>query len=1084
MRTLVLLLLGCLFVSASQAQISAKLFRYADISDSQIVFVYGGDIWLVPKSGGTAAQVTHSPGEESWPRFSPDGSRIAYTASYNGNEDVYVMPSTGGLPIRVTYQSHADRLVDWHPDGERLVFASPRERGLRGPSRLFIVDAGGGLAQPLPMPYGELASFAPDGNRLAYITKITERYPFKRYLGGLASDIIVFDLGTNTAERITDYPGNDGKPAWVGDDIYFVSDRGPDVRLNVWKYDTNTAAFEQVTNFADFDVTMLSAGGVELVFEAGGQMYLLDTNTGSSSAIDIDVVSDISLELPRSEDVSGMIRNVSASPEGKRVVFEARGELFNAPVKDGFTLNMTQASGSYDRDPAWSPDGETVAYWSDKSGEYEIHLAPREGHGGAGAARQLTNRRSGYGYTLHWSPDSKKLAFIDEKNDVVIADVASGELTVAANTIWNLFGHSGREGYPIAWSPDSRWIAFTRFAENHNGTIVLYNVETGSTHEVTRGFYDDQNPVFSTDGKYLFYLTDRNLSAAYSALDATWIYPNVQQIASVGLTRDVPSLLAPRNDVVGDSDAEEDTSDVVVTVDPDGFESRIVLLPPGAGNYGSLMAFEGKLVYRRSTNTGADADSDPPTVRYFDLEEREEKTIVSGVGSVEATADGASLLISSGGKYGIVDVMPDQEISDPIPVDGLLMELVPREEWRQIFTDTWRRHRDMFYDPNMHGVDWDELRARYGALVDEARTRWDIAFLQSELASELSAGHTYTRAGDTESVDLIETGFLGIDWRLNNGKFQIGRIVRPAAWDTEVRSPLDRPGLDVAEGDYIHAVNGRQLDPAKDPYAAFEGLAGSTVSLTVSRSGESADARQVLVELLTTQEERTLRHLEWIENNRRMVDELSDGKLGYVYMTDTSTRGQLELVRMYYGQLDREGFVIDERFNGGGQLADRFLELLTRPVVYNLHWRNGRDHTWPFEANTGPMGMLINGWAGSGGDGLPWAFQELEAGPIVGERTVGILVGPATGHTLIDGGGITVPGARLYDNDGHWFWEGEGVTPDIEVWDDPNLLVQGRDPQIERVVVEVLALIPGQPSAMTPAPALEDRSGRGGAREN
>ena len=395
------------------------------------------------------------------------------------------------------------------------------------------------------------------------------------------------------------------------------------------------------------------------------------------------------------------------------------------------------------------------------------------------------------------------------------------------------------------------------------------------------------------------------------------------------------------------------------------------------------------------------------------------------------------------------------------------------------FNDAWRRHRDFFYDPNMHGLDWEEMKTRYGALIDDARTRWDVNNIISNLVSELSAGHTYTFGGDAEQVKPVRTGFLGIDWALENGKYRIKRIVRPAAWDTEVRSPFDQSGVDVKAGDYILSVNGMALDTSKDPYAAFEGLDGKTVALQISRTGSAATAKQHIIETLSPSEEVRLRYLEWIENNRKMVDKLSDGQLGYVYMSNTSGRGQLELVKMYYGQLDKKGFIIDERFNGGGQLADRFLELITRPVVYNLHWRHGKDHTQPIKTNTGPKGMLINGWAGSGGDGLPWAFQELKAGPIVGERTLGILVGPATGHRLIDGGGITVPGARLYDNDGHWFWEGEGVRPDIKVWDDPNLLVQGRDPQMERVVEEVLKLIDTKPAMKTPAPALEDRTADG-----
>lgn len=1088
-KVLLILLALVWLTGAVPAQIPAKLMRYVDVSGNQICFVYGGDIWLADKNGGTAVQLTRSPGEESWPRFSPDGGQIAYTASYNGNPDVYVIPVQGGVPHRVTFPSTADRLIDWHPDGKRLLFASARASGVRGINQFYLVPATGGLPERLPVPYGELASFSGDGKQLAYVTKITENYPFKRYRGGLSSDVIVYDLETGRAKNITNNHAIDGKPAWAGPYIYFLSDRDSLMRLNIWRYDTRSGKIEQITKMTDFDVVYMAAGPQEIVFECGGRLYLLDYKTLNYKPVDVRAVSDLANEIPRRVDVSRLVNRLVLSPQAKRVAVEARGEIFDIPVKEGFSLNLTNSSGSFDHHPAWSPDGLTLAYWSDRGGEYQIYLRKA---GPPAEEKALTQRTKGYGYTLYWSPDSKALAFIDETGTIRIVKAENGE-TVNAGQIRSGASHPALEGYILAWSPDSHWLAFTENLANAHDAIFLYNLETGTKHQATSGFYQDYGPVFSRCGRYLFYYTDRTMQPVYSGLqDGTWVYPNSTQIACLSLTPDAPSPLLPKNDSITPKPAEENPKaadekekkkepappkTTPVEIDFTGIESRLVLLPVKAGNFDSLFAFKDKIVFMRAPHAGAGVRTNQ--LMLLDLQTLKEETVMEEIDEASLSADGESLLVKSGPRYGVISPAPGQKIKDAIPLDNLTMNLVPKDEWQQIFNDTWRRYRDFFYDPAMHGVDWLKLRERYGAMVKDARTRWDLTNICSNLQAELSAGHTYTFGGDAEQVTPVATGFLGIDWKLEEGTYRIGRIVRPAPWDTAARSPFDAPGISVKEGDTIHAVNNVDLQTGLDPYAAFDGQAGKTVVLLISSSGKRAEAKNVVVKCLTAAEEYTLRNLEWIESNRRQVEKLSGGKLGYVYMSNTSGQGQSELVRMFYGQLDKEGFVIDERFNGGGQLADRFLELLRRPVVYNIHWRYGRDTTQPVKANNGPLGMLINGWAGSGGDGLPWAFQELKAGPIVGERTMGILVGPATGHILIDGGGITVPDGRLYDNDGHWFWEGEGVAPDFEVWDDPDLLMQGRDPQLEKVVDEVMKLTVTKPRHVTPAPAPENRTADG-----
>lgn len=1073
-------------VHGADAAISARLMRFMDVSDQRIAFVYGGDVWLVDRAGGEAVQLTHSPGEESWPRFSPDGTELAYSASYGGNVDVYVMPVSGGVPTRVTHDSHDDRMVDWHPDGERLLFASTRASGSQRFSRFFLVDKDGGLPELLDVPYGELGSFSPDGTRLAYVTRLAEERPFKRYRGGFSSDVYIYDLRDDTVVKVTDSPAIDAKPAWVGDRLFFLSDDDESMRLNVWVHELRDGSTRRVTDFEDFDVSYLGSNDDTLVFDAENGLFLMDAEERVAREVPVTVVSDLAAEMPRMLDVSDAIQGAAAGPDGKRVVFEARGELFDVPAKEGYSLNLTRSSGAFDHGPAYSPDGDTLAFWSDRSGEYEIHLLTP---GSSEAPRQLTDRGEGFGYRLHWSPDGRRIAWIDERQIINVVEVESGRVREAAEARYYGYylSHGSRGRYAMAWSPDGRWLAFPQGRANGRSGISVYDVDADRVHAVTSGYYSDSHPAFSADGDHLFFHSERNHEAVYSDLDATWIYPNSTQIAAVALQPDTPTLVAVRNDsfegaAEDDADAGDDEGDQApppVEIDFEGIEARLVVLPPRAGNFGDLHPFPGKLVYLREPNSGA-AEEQGDLV-FYDLEAREEKVVLAGVAEASPTADGEALLVRVKRNWGVVAPEPEQKLEDPVPLDGLVMSLVPREEWTQIYTDTWRRYRDFFYDPDMHGLDWDAVGDKYGALLPDVRTRWDLARLQFHLLGETSAGHTYVRAGEVEPVEERETGFLGIDWAERSGRYRVGRIVRPSPWESEVRSPFDRSGVDVREGDYIHAVDGTPLTSGRDPYAAFAGLAGRTVALRVSRDGREANARQVVVETLTEDEENLLRKLEWIEGNRLRVEELSDGRLGYIYMTNTGGRGQQELVRMFYGQLDKEGFVLDERFNGGGQLADRFLELLQRPVVYNLHWRHGRDHMYPAETNLGPVGLLINGWAASGGDGLPWGFQELEAGPIVGENTMGILVGPATGHRLVDGSGITVPGARLYDNDGHWFWEGEGVSPDIRVWDDPAQLARGRDPQLERLVQELMPLVDAAPS-MTPAPPREDRTA-GGMRD-
>jgi tricorn protease len=1078
----------------ASAQIDAHMFRYPDVSADQIAFVYAGDIWVVDKGGGVAKRLSSPPGEESFPRFSPDGARIAFSGNYDGNIDIYVVPAGGGAAERVTYHPDPDRLLDWTPDGGELLFASPRTSGTGRFRQLFTVSAAGGLPQRLPVAYGEFGTLSPDGSTLAFTPKSREFRNWKRYRGGMAPEIWTIDLESLEAFNLSDSDANDMQPMWFGDTVYFLSDRGPQKRLNIWSIPAAGGTARQVTNFTDFDVSWPAIGPSDMVFEAGGRLWRLELPAEELVEVEVEVVTDLAGVRPRRIKVADRIEWGDISPSGKRAVFEARGNIHTVPAEHGPVLQLTTSSGSAERFPAWSPDGATIAYWSDASGEYELVLHPTDP---SKQPRTVTELGPGYRYQIQWSPDSKKIAFIDHTATIFVYDVAKDTMTEVDRFRFML--HGGRRAFRASWSADSRWLAYARDQGNFNNAIFLYDTVDGERHQVTSGFFSDFGPVFDPDGSYLYYLSNRTLEPIYSDVDTTWIYPNSTVVVAAPLRSDVASPLAPRNDEEGadeDDDEEEESNgeaeddggknkkgkkdDVEekkdkpepVEIELEGFESRIVVLPPDAGNFGRLDAVSGKVVFHRAPNSGSGDEASP--LLYWDLEEREEKTIISDIDDYEISTDGKKLIVVKDDRFAIVDVGADQKMEKTLATDALETVLDPRAEWRQMFRDVWRTYRDIFYDANMHGLDWDDLGERYGSLIDHAASRWDVNFLIGELIAEVSASHTYIFGGDLETPRRRQIGLLGVDWTIEDGAYRIERIVRGAPWNNEARSPIAESGVEISEGDYVLAVNGRPLDVTRDPYAAFEGLAGQTVQLTVNDSPSMEGARRVLVETLGS--ERRLRNLEWIDRNRRRVAELSGGRIGYVFVPDTGIRGQTELVRQFSSQMKNDGLIIDERFNGGGQIPDRFVELFNRRVIARIFFRHGESLSWPPVTHVGPKAMLINGWAGSGGDAFPDIFKTLEVGPLVGERTWGGLIGPATRHGLIDGGGFTAPQGRFYGpDDSVWFAEGHGVDPDIPVVDHPGAMAKGGDPQLEKAVEVILDMLAENPPTEPEVPLFEER---------
>jgi len=1100
------------------AQIDARMFRQPSVSKDQIAFVYAGDIWLVPKKGGTAVRLTSSPGEESFPRFSPDGTRIAYSASYDGNVDVYVVPATGGEPKRLTYHPMADRALGWTPDGKRVLFASSRESGRQRYNQFFTVSLDGGLPEKLPVPYGEFGTYSPDAKQFVYMPMSQDFRNWKRYRGGWAPDLMLFDLKSFATKNLTSNPANDAQPMWHENTIYFLSDRGSNERNNLWAYDLSKNSVRQITQFSDFDITFPSIGPDSIVFQAGGLLYLLDLATEKPVEVSVHVVTDQTTLRPKTAKVESVIDAASVSPTGKRAVFAARGDVLTVPAEFGAVVNVTRSSGVAERYPRWSPDGKTMAYWSDRTGEYELALRPADG---SGPEKSVTTLGPGFRYSPQWAPDSKKIAFIDQAMRIRIYDGNTSKTTqIDQSPEW--IDHGSLEAFRIEWSPDSRWLTYSRPTKEGNRAIFLYDTKAAKLHQATTGYLNDTQPTFDPEGKYLFYASDREFDPVYGSFDNSWTYPNPTKLVAVPLRRDVKSPLAARNDDENaaldtnpkkddsskpadkkpdekkpeennskektayenkaqdkkpeEKPAEEKKTDdralspANVDIDLDAFEARAVVLPPKGGNYADLQAIKGKLLYRRQPRTGSGDEKNP--IVCFDFAEREEKTVLDDADSFETTADGKKMLVESKKKFAILDIKAAQKFEKPLVTADMEAPVDPRAEWRQIFRDVYRFERDFFYDPNMHGVNWEALGERYSKVLEGAVTRWDVDFLIGEFIGELNASHTYHGGGDMEQAPQRSVGLLGVDWELSNGAYRIKRIIRGGPWDSSVRSPLDEPGVMVKEGEYVLAVNGIPLDTKSDPWASFQGLGDKTVVLTVNSSPSTAGARQAVVKCLASETE--LRFRGWIEERRQIVDRATNGKIGYIYVQSTGVDAQNELVRQFMAQWKKDGLIIDERWNSGGQIPDRFIELLNRPILAYWAVRDGAIQQWPPVALRGPQVMLINGWSGSGGDAFPTYFREAGLGPLIGTRTWGGLIGISGAPSLVDGGGVTVPTFRMFDPKGQWFAEGHGVEPDIAVDDDPAQLAAGNDPQLARAIKEVTERAAKAPKAPT-RPEYEKR---------
>jgi tricorn protease len=1027
--------------------------------------------------------------------------------NYDGGKDLYTVSVDGGIPFRVTHHPATETLCDWTGQ-DQLLFFSTMQAGLARQDQLFIVSPLGGLPQKLPVPYGADASISPCGEWLAY-TPFTRNFrTWKRYRGGWASEIWLFNLKNYTSEKITTWEGTDTYPMWHGHKLYYLSDRGENHRLNLWAYDTQTKEHQPLTHFSAFDCKFPALGpGTdgegEIVFQNGSDLYLANLASGATRTVQVMIPGARPKLRTQRIAVSDRITNWGLSSTAKRIVVEARGDLWTLPQKNGPVLNLTRTSGVAERSPAWSPDGRWIAYFSDQSGEYELYIRQSDGKS---EPQALTSGGAVFRYDPTWSPDAKRIAFTDKTGALYVHTVESKDTKFVDQDPW-----AGRAA--VNWSHDSTWLAYTKTGENRQSAIWLYDVEANKSHQVTSGFFNDTAPTFDRKGEFLFFASNRAFDTLIHS-EVAWSYMHVD----TGILMAAPLRAEVQNPFLAKSDEEtwetgkEEKADVPkdatsttdelskdgekekdnaadqeskdkkepIKIDLEGFEQRAFQLPVKKGEYSGGIAVNdsGKLLYVR----GSRLPGVQSAVYILDLadEKKEEKTVLSDCGSFQITADGKKLGVRKGDRFYIVDAAADQKLEDAIGTGDMVAAIEPQAEWRQLFRDGWRVMRDFFYDPNMHGVDWQAMYDHYVQMLEDCQSREDVSFVIDEMIAELNVGHAYNRGNpDLEEEPRVSVGMLGVDFELHEGAYLIKKIYRGAEWDYDARNPLDplKKG-DLAEGDYLLAVNRVPLDTTKDPWAAFVGLAGMTATLTVSgKPVMDESARDVLLELRG--DESGLRFRAWIEQNRQYVDKKTGGRVGYLFVTNTSADGNNDLFRQFYGQIHKEALIIDERWNGGGYIPNLMIQLLNRPVLNYWARRDGKDWIWPPDTHAGPKCMLINSLSASGGDAFPYYFRQAGIGKLIGTRTWGGLVGISGNPALIDGGMVIAPTFGFYETDGTWGIEGHGVDPDIEVVDDPSKMVNGGDPQLDAAIDLMMTAIKTEPHTHPKKPAYPDRRGMG-----
>ncbi|HUK88954.1 MAG TPA: PDZ domain-containing protein, partial [Blastocatellia bacterium] len=1063
------------------------------VSRTHIVFSYAGDLWMVSREGGAAWRLTNGVGIETDPFFSPDGKWIAFTGQYDGNTDVFVVPAAGGAPKRLTYHPGPDQAVGWTPDGTRVLFRSTR-KSVSGYQRLFTVSVDGGFPDELPLPLAYEGSFSPDATHIAYQPLTRWQPDWKRYHGGQTAPIWIARLSDSAVEKLPRENSNDFNPMWVGNKIYFLSDRGGPMTL--YSYDLGTKQVAEVVSNTGLDLKSASAGPDAIVYEQFGSIHLYDLKTGQSKAVDIRINADLVTVRPHFEKVGPMISNAAISPTGARAVFETRGEIITVPAEKGDARDITNTAGVMERDPAWSPDGKWIAYFSDESGEYALHVRDQSGMGDTKRIN-LGDPPSFY-YSPSWSPDSKKIAYTDKRLNLWYVDLEKG---TPVKVDKNPDGLRAAVMTPF-WSPDSKWIGYVKQVDNHLRAIFVYSVDNAQIHQITDGMSDARYGAFDKSGKYLYFTASTNLGPAFSFAEmSTFPFQSSRSVYAVVLPNNIPSPLKPESDEEkvadeakpdaaaagakpGDKAAGKDEKQdekkpdaasgppaakkapEPVRIDFEGIDQRIIALPIPSLNYVDLTVGKANMVYVLELPPGGPTQFGPPalTVHKYDLEKRKFEKVMDGVTYFSVSFNGEKMLYHQRPGWFIASTTVPAK-----PGEGMLktaeMEVYvdPKTEWRQMFNEVWRGERDFLYDPGTHGLNIQEAKKVYEPYLDGVAHREDLSYLFREMLNQITIGHMFIGGGDEPRPDFVPGGLLGCDFKIDHSRYRFEKIYGGENWNPELRAPLTEPGVDVKEGEYLIEVNGRELHATDDVYAFFEGTAGKQVRIRVGPNPETAGSREITV--VPIGNEIPLRNRNWIEANRRKVNELSGGQLAYVYVPDTSGPGYTSFNRYFFAQTQKHGAVIDERFNQGGALADYIVEYLKRPLLNYIAFRDGRDIPTPLGAIYGPKAMIINELSGSGGDALPWFFHKLQIGSLIGKRTWGGLVAAFPLPQLMDGGFVTAPDAAIYGLNGEWEVENHGVAPDIEVEMDPAAWRQGHDPQLERAVQTLLDQLKTNPPA-------------------